>query len=125
LDLPCKGEEVKGGWRKSHSEEFHNYALPNIIRIIESRRIRWTGNVARMREFRNVSIILVGKSEGKISFGRCRCRWDDNIKFHLKKIGWEDVDWVHLAADSDRWRVLVITVMNCRVPQKTENFLIS
>jgi hypothetical protein len=44
-----KGDEVTGGWRKLHNEELHNlYSSPNIIRMIKSRRMRWTGNVAGM-----------------------------------------------------------------------------
>jgi hypothetical protein len=41
--------EVTGGWRKLHNEELRDlYSLPNIIRIIKSRRMRWTGNVEQM-----------------------------------------------------------------------------
>jgi hypothetical protein len=44
-----KRDEVTGDWRKLHNEETHNlYSSPNIIRIIKSRRMRWTGHVARM-----------------------------------------------------------------------------
>jgi hypothetical protein len=40
-------DEVTGDWRKLHNEEFHNlHSSPNIIRMIESRRMRWTGHVA-------------------------------------------------------------------------------
>jgi hypothetical protein len=44
-----KRDEVTGGWRKLHNEELHNfYSSPNIIRMIKSRRMRWSGKVARM-----------------------------------------------------------------------------
>jgi hypothetical protein len=44
-----KRDEVMGDWRKLHNEELHNlYSSPNIIRMIKSRRMRWTGHVARM-----------------------------------------------------------------------------
>jgi hypothetical protein len=44
-----KSDEMTGGWRKLHNEELHNlYSSPSIIRIIESRRMRWAGHVARM-----------------------------------------------------------------------------
>jgi hypothetical protein len=57
---------VTGGWRKLHNEELHNlYSWPSMIRIIESRRMRWAGHVARMGEKRNVYRLLVGKPEGK------------------------------------------------------------
>jgi hypothetical protein len=55
---------VTGEWRKLHKEELHNlYSLPNIIRMIKSRRMRYTGHVARMGETRNTYRILVGKPE--------------------------------------------------------------
>jgi hypothetical protein len=60
--------------------------------------------------------ILVGKPEGKGPLGRPRRRWVDNIRMDLREIGGDDVDWIHLAQDRDRWRALVNTVMNLRVP---------
>jgi hypothetical protein len=53
---------------------------------------------------------------GRIPLGRPRRRWEDNIKMDLWEIGFGDVDWIHLAQDRDRWRALVNTVMNLRVP---------
>jgi hypothetical protein len=55
-------ERVTGDRRKLHNEQLHDvYALPNIIRMIKSRRIRWAGNVVRFGEKRNSYGILVGK----------------------------------------------------------------
>jgi hypothetical protein len=48
--------------------------------------------------------------------GRPRRRWKDNINMDLREIEFGDVDWIHLAQDRDRWRALVNTVMNLRVP---------
>jgi hypothetical protein len=49
-----KRDEVTGGWRKLHNVELHNlYSSPSIIRMIKSRRMRWTGHVARMGTNRN------------------------------------------------------------------------
>jgi hypothetical protein len=49
---PRRGE-VAGGWRRLHNEELHNlYASPNIIMVTKSKRIRWAGHVARMREIK-------------------------------------------------------------------------
>jgi hypothetical protein len=58
----------------------------------------------------------VGKPEGKRPLGRPRRRWVDNIKMDLTEIGWDGIDWIDLAQDRDRWRTLVNTVMNLRVP---------
>jgi hypothetical protein len=60
--------------------------------------------------------LLVGKPEGKRSLGRPRCRWVDNIKINLSEIGLSVVDWIGLAQDTYRWRAVVNSVMNLRVP---------
>jgi hypothetical protein len=59
---------------------------------------------------------LVGKPEGRRPLERPRRRWEDNIKMFLREVGWEGADWIDLAQDRDRWRALVYTVMNLRVP---------
>ena len=75
-----KRQEMKGEWRKLHSEELNDlYSSPNIVRVIKSKRMRRAGHVARMGERRGVYRVLVGKSEGKRPFGRTRSRWEDNI----------------------------------------------
>jgi hypothetical protein len=60
---------------------------------------------------------LVGKPDGKGPLGRPRHRWEDNIKMNLQEVGCGGMDWIELAQDRDRWRVLVNAVMNLRVPQ--------
>jgi hypothetical protein len=67
-------------------------------------------------EVRGAYNILVGRPEGWRRLGRPRRRWEDNIKMDLREMGFVDVDWIHLAQDRDRWRALVFTVMNLRVP---------
>ena len=84
--------------------------------LFGSRRMRWADNVARMGERRGVYRDFVGKPEGKIPLARPRCRWEDNIKMDFQEVGCEDMDWIELAQDKDRWRVLVNAVMNLRVP---------
>jgi hypothetical protein len=44
---------------------------------------------------------------GKRPLGRPRRRWVDNIKMDLVEVGWGDVDWIDLAQDRNKWRVLV------------------
>jgi hypothetical protein len=66
-----------------------------------------------MVEVRDAYNILVGRPEGRKPLGRPRRRWKDNIKIDLREIGFGDVDWIQ---DRDRWRSLVNTVMNLRVP---------
>jgi hypothetical protein len=112
-----KRNGVSGGWRKLHNGELHNlYSSPSIIRIIKLRRMRWAGHVARIGEKGNVYRLLVGKPEGKRPLGRTRRRWMHNIKVDLLEIGLSVVDWIGLAQDRYRWRALVNTVMNLRVP---------
>jgi hypothetical protein len=69
-----------------------------------------------MREKRNVNRLLVGKPEGKRPLGRPRRRCIDNIKRDLLEIGLSVVDWIGLAQDRYRWRALVNSVINLRVP---------
>ena len=61
------------------------YRSPNIVRVIKSRGLRWTGHLARMEEGRSAFKISTGKPVGKIHLGRPRRRWEDNIRMHLKK----------------------------------------
>jgi len=111
-----KRDEVTGEWRKLHNEELRDfYSLPNIVWVVKSSRMRWAGHVARMGEGRDVHRVLVGKPEGKRPLGRPRHRWEDNIKMDLREVGGGG-DWMELAQDRDRWRALVNTVMNLRVP---------
>jgi hypothetical protein len=112
-----KRDEVTGGWRKLYNEELHGlYSSPSIVRVIKARRMRWAGQMARMWVVRGAYNILVGRPEGRRSLGRPRRRWEDNIKMDLREIGFEGVDWIHWAQNRDRWRALVNTVMNLRVP---------
>jgi hypothetical protein len=99
-----------------NKELYALYSSPNIIRVIKSRRLRWAGHVARMGERRVAYRALVGKPEGRRPLGRPRYRWEDNIKIHLQEVEWVGIDWIDLAQDRDRWRALVYTVMNLRVP---------
>jgi hypothetical protein len=91
---------VTGEWRKLHNEELNDlYSLPNIARVVKSRRIRWAGHVARMGEDRGVHRVLVGKPEGKRPLGRPTRRLEDNIKMDLQEVGVGRGDWMELAQD--------------------------
>jgi hypothetical protein len=58
-----KRDEIIGGWRKLHNEKLHNlYSSPSIIRMIKSRKMRWTGHVARMGE-RGMHVGLWGENQ--------------------------------------------------------------
>jgi len=83
IHIPLTGE-----WRKLHNEELSDlYFLPNIVRVVKSKRMRWAGHVARMGEGRGVHRVLVGKPEGKRPLGRPRRKWEDNIKMDLQEVG--------------------------------------
>jgi hypothetical protein len=57
-----------------------------------------------MVEMRRAHNIMIGKPEGKRPLGRCRHRWENNIRMDLREMGWEGVDWIHLAQDRDQWQ---------------------
>ena len=82
-----------------------------------ARRMRWAGYVSPMEEGRGVHMVLMGKPERKRQLGRPGRRWEDNIKMDLQEVGRACGDWMELAQDTDRWRTLVSTVMNLRVPK--------
>ena len=111
-----KRDELTGEWRKLRSEELNDlYSLPNIVRVVKSRRMRCAGHVACMGEDRGVHRVLEGKPEGKRPLGRPRRRWDYNIKMELQEVGGGRVAWMELAPDRDGWWALVGTVRNFRV----------
>jgi len=97
------GEEVAGGWRRLHDKELRNlYTVPNIIRAIKKRRMRWAVHVALMGKMRNACNILVRKTECKRPLEKSRRRLEDNIRIDLGEIGWEGVNWMYLAQDRDQ-----------------------
>jgi hypothetical protein len=59
---------------------------------------------------------VVEKPERKRPFGKPGLRWENNIKINFQDIRWEDVDWLHLAQDMDKWWVVVSTVTNLQIP---------
>jgi hypothetical protein len=69
-----------------------------------------------MGKMMNAYRILLGNPEGKRPLGRPRRRWVDNIRIDLGETGWDGVDWIDVAQVREKWRALVSTVMNLRVP---------
>jgi hypothetical protein len=43
-------------------------------------------------------------------------RWEENTRMDLREVGWEGIDWRHLAQDGDQWQAVVNTAMNLQVP---------
>jgi hypothetical protein len=85
--------------------------------VRQSKGIRWMEHVAWLGKKRNLYKSLIGiinrrdHMEDLCTDGRVIL-----ITLDLKKIGWECVDWIHLAPDRDQWRALVNTVMKLRHP---------
>jgi len=76
----------------------------------------YTHTHTHIGEDRGVHRVLLGKPEGKRPLGRPRRRWEDNIKMDLQEVGGGRGNWIELAQDRDRWRALVGTVRDFRVP---------
>jgi hypothetical protein len=70
-----------------------------------------------MGKGRGVHVVLVGKPEGRRPLGRPIYGWGDNIEMDLQEVGGGCGDWMELAEDRDRWRALVSTLRNLRVPK--------
>jgi len=77
--------------------------------------MKWAWHEAHIEEGRGVYMVLMEKLEGKRPLGRPRSIWEDIIKMDLQEVGW-GMDWIDLAQGMDRWWVLVMAVMNLRVP---------
>jgi hypothetical protein len=109
--------EEDGSWRKLHNDELHerNSSL-DIVRVIKSRRMRWVGHVACMREGSGVYRVLVGRPEGKRPLGRPRHKWENIIKMDLREMGINGANWIWLAQDRVQWRAFVNMVTNLQVP---------
>ena len=67
-------------------------------------------------ERRSVYRVLAGKLEGKRPLGRPRSRWEDNVKMDLQEVGCGGMDWIEVAQDRNRWRVILNAVISLRVP---------
>jgi len=91
------------------------YTSHNIMRVIKSRRMRWTRHVARMGEESVLYRFLVGKPEGKRPLGRPNCRRGDNIRMGFQEVGCEYVDWIGLSQGRDRWRMFESVLIKFRV----------
>jgi len=110
-----KRDDVTGEWKKYIMKSLMIYSSPNIFGEIKSRIMRWAGHVALWRRL-EVHIGFSWKPEAKRPLGRPRRRWQDNIKMDVQEVGCEDTDWIDLAQDRDRLRVLMKAVMYLRVP---------
>jgi len=95
------------------------YASPHFIRMIQLRNMRltWHGAACSTHGKNKKCIkILVGKPGGKRPLGRPGCRCEDNSRTDLRDIGWEVLDWIHLAQHRDQWWATVNAEMSLQVP---------
>jgi hypothetical protein len=89
VDIWAYEREVTRRWIRLHNEELKAlYSSPNIIRMIKSRIIRLTGNVACISERRCAYRILVGTSDGERPLGEPRRTWKNHMKMNLQEVAW-------------------------------------
>jgi hypothetical protein len=80
-----KGE---GQWRiKTNAELMTKYKAPDIMNVIQIRRLEWLGHVVRMNETRSVKKSFEGKLEGRRDRGRPRLRWINDVEYDLREVG--------------------------------------
>ena len=102
---------------KAPNEELHSlYRSPNIVRLIKSRRVRWTGHVARMEEGGGAFNIVTSEPTEKRPLGWPGRRMEDTIRKDLEVIGINAGNWVDSAQDRHYWKVLVDAILNLWVP---------
>jgi hypothetical protein len=94
-------EEIMEGCRKLYNELYNLCSSPNISRVVNSKKMRWVGHVAWVRDEEMHTKSLFGKPEGKRLLGRLWHKWED-VRVDLVETGWEGVDWMHLAQDRDQ-----------------------
>jgi hypothetical protein len=100
-----------------HQSYYSQCYNPVIINITISLPTVWVNNHTNSSNYSSCLYrLLVGKPEGRRPLGRPRRRSVDNIRMALVEVGWGDVDWIGLAQDTERWRALVTSVLNLRVP---------
>ncbi|KAJ4435032.1 hypothetical protein ANN_23605 [Periplaneta americana] len=127
-----EGENVVRNYNSISTIFAYNFRLSHFRTMVPDLKLihtlRWAGHLAvwanpdfdmgrassSIGECRNAYRVLVGRPEGKRSFGRPRRRWEDNIKMDLREMGYDDRDWITLAQDRDQRRAYVRAAMNLR-----------
>ena len=103
-------------WRMLHNDELNIlYHSPNKVRVIKSRRLRWTANIYRMEEGRSSFKIWTGKPTKRRPLWRPRRRWEDSIRMDHKEIGANTRNLDYSALGRDYWIALVNAALNLRV----------
>jgi hypothetical protein len=91
--------EGDGSCRKFHNDELYRlYSSSNVVRVIKSRRMRWTGHVARMGEERGLYRVWAGRPEGRRPLERPSRRWEDNVKLDLSEKGIDGTNWLRIGS---------------------------
>ena len=115
--LGPRRDEVTEECRRLHNEVLSEmYPSPNILRLIKSRRMKWVGHLTRRGWEMGAYRFFLWNPDVKRPLGRPRRRCVNNIRMDLLDVGCGYMDWILLAQVRDRWRTLVGTVMNIRVP---------
>jgi hypothetical protein len=113
-----KTDKLQADWRKVHNAVRHDFHPSlNINPVIKWWRMTWAGHVTRIGEVRNTHGVLVGKPEGRRTFGKPKCRWGTILKRISNKYNgrtWNG--FIYTIHDRDKWLVIVKAVIKFRLP---------
>ena len=105
-------------WRRRHNVEIREITgQQNVRDTLRARRLQWAGHVARMKEERTPRKILTAQVRGRRPVGRPRKDWRRCLEEDIRFVGEDPDEWMQVAQDRRRWKVMSRAVMGQQVAQ--------